>query len=66
MYVCLCHGVRDEDIRQAVEQGAVTLADLSARTGCATGCGCCAEFAQTLLESELERRVLPLCALEAA
>ena len=38
MYVCLCHGVTDRDIRQAVFDGAVTMRDL----GVATECGRCA------------------------
>jgi bacterioferritin-associated ferredoxin len=49
MYVCLCYGVSDSDIRRAADEGAKSLAELSAQTGCATNCGCCAELAVAVL-----------------
>ncbi|WP_422880191.1 (2Fe-2S)-binding protein [Methylomarinovum caldicuralii] len=41
MYVCLCHGVTDRDIRQSVHQGATTMSKLCKRVGCGTQCGKC-------------------------
>lgn len=49
MYVCLCHGISDSDIRRAAREGARTLDELSAVTGCATACGACGEIAQSLI-----------------
>lgn len=49
MYVCLCYGISDKDIRRAAAEGAHSLAELSARTGCASNCGSCAELASELL-----------------
>jgi bacterioferritin-associated ferredoxin len=62
MYVCLCYGVSDSDIRRAAGEGAKSLADLSARTGCATNCGCCAELAEAVLTEARRGRpsALPL------
>jgi bacterioferritin-associated ferredoxin len=50
MYVCLCHGVTDKAIREAAGAGASGLAELTAQTGCAGSCGCCAELALQILE----------------
>mgnify|MGYP002265887870 CR=1 FL=1 len=49
MYVCICHSVTDKDIKRSIRQGAETLQDLQVMTGCATGCGGCAGFAEELL-----------------
>lgn len=59
MFVCLCYGISDSDIRRAADEGAATLADLSARTGCATHCGSCAEVAlQVMSEHRASRERL--------
>lgn len=57
MYICICHGVTDKAIREAADAGARDLAELSAMTGCAGSCGCCAELAMQIME---EARALPL------
>jgi len=49
MYVCLCNGVTDLDIRRAVAAGCRTLGDLTMRTGCGSTCGCCLSMAEDLL-----------------
>lgn len=59
MYVCICNGITDRDIRAAVHAGARDLAQLSAATGCTTVCGSCAELTMEILH-EVEREVLPL------
>ncbi|MEM6709824.1 MAG: (2Fe-2S)-binding protein [Pseudomonadota bacterium] len=51
MYVCLCTGITEDDVRRCVAEGAQTLADLSEKLGVATGCGTCAEHALTLIQS---------------
>lgn len=50
MYVCLCHGITERNIREAAGSGARSLPDLAARTGCGTGCGCCRELAEEILQ----------------
>ena len=50
MYVCICNGVTDRDIRQAAEAGCRSLAELTMRTGCGATCGSCLEQAQQLLD----------------
>lgn len=49
MYICVCNGVNERDIRCAVDAGARTLGDLQRELGVASGCGQCAGEAQCLL-----------------
>ena len=46
MYVCVCRGVTDGDIRRAVEDGCASFEELQATTGCAMQCGTCKQMAQ--------------------
>lgn len=66
MYVCLCHGITDRRIREAAEQGASSLGQLAAMTGCTTGCGSCGELAQRLLDEHRQIHAFPLPMLQAA
>ena len=50
MYVCLCNGVTERDIRQTAAAGCRTMAELTMRTGCGAGCGSCVCMATDLLE----------------
>lgn len=50
MYVCVCNAVSERDIRDAVDGGVRTFDELQARTGCATGCGCCEAVAIQVME----------------
>lgn len=50
MYVCLCNGVTEAAIRRAAVAGIRTLSDLTSSTGCGSGCGCCVELAQAVLD----------------
>jgi bacterioferritin-associated ferredoxin len=49
MFVCVCNGVTDREIRSAVSLGARSLADLTATLGVAGDCGRCADCARGLL-----------------
>lgn len=53
MYICICSAVTESAIRRAVREGARSVYDLTARTGCSTQCGRCADLARELLEEEL-------------
>ena len=50
MFVCLCNGITDRDIRQTAEAGCRTIAELTMRTGCGAGCGSCVDMATALME----------------
>ncbi len=49
MYVCVCNGITENQIRDAVCGGADTLHELSSELGVATCCGRCAECAQQVI-----------------
>jgi len=51
MYVCICHGVTEKDIKKAAKAGAQSLEDIKQSTGCATGCGTCADVALEVLQN---------------
>jgi bacterioferritin-associated ferredoxin len=65
MYICLCNGITDRQIAEAVAGGASSLLDLKARLGIATCCGRCAECAEFILEEQLTRTPID-CALHIA
>jgi len=53
MYVCLCRAVTDSEIIEAVDQGANQLSHLEEHLRVGTGCGCCLETAQQLIDQRL-------------
>jgi bacterioferritin-associated ferredoxin len=55
MFVCICNGVTEGQIRAAIDEGACSVHDLGARLGVASGCGCCAEFAASLISESRPR-----------
>ncbi|WP_440224119.1 (2Fe-2S)-binding protein [Dokdonella sp. MW10] len=57
MYVCICNAVTDHAIREAAALGVSTLDELTMRTGCASGCGSCADLALEILSESAPRKV---------
>ena len=49
MYVCICNGVTDRHIREAVASGCRSVAELTMRTGCGSNCGSCLDMAAAML-----------------
>lgn len=66
MYVCICNGVTDRDIRQAAEAGCRSLPELTMRTGAGANCGSCLDMAASLLEQARGSCELPLPILQQA
>ncbi|NEN75516.1 bacterioferritin [Pelistega sp. NLN82] len=58
MYVCICNAISDKKVKEAVANGARTLADLQAQLGVATCCGCCAGCAESYLEPQADASAL--------
>ena len=58
MYVCVCHAVRDTEIRQALAAGAEDVEQLAEQLGVGTGCGSCREHAAALIEEYTEQAPL--------
>jgi bacterioferritin-associated ferredoxin len=49
MFICICNGVTESQVRRAIEDGACTVHDLRACLGVAAGGGFCADFAASLI-----------------
>jgi len=49
LYVCLCHGITDSEIRDAADSGCAGMSELMMRTGCGSSCGSCIETATGIL-----------------
>ena len=49
MYVCLCRGITDSHIRQAVAAGGDNLKQISQHLGVARQCGKCATLAKSVI-----------------
>ena len=60
MYVCICNGVTDHQIREAAINGCLTVAELTMRTGCGATCGSCLDMAGDLLAKAAATHPVPL------
>lgn len=52
MYVCLCMGVTDTQVREKIEEGCVSTDALQDTLGVGKNCGQCMEMVQQILEKE--------------
>ena len=66
MYVCICNGVTDHEIREAADAGCSTVAEMTMRTGAGGNCGSCLDTIAELIERTRAIRELPLPLLKAA
>jgi bacterioferritin-associated ferredoxin len=53
MFVCVCKGVTDSQIREAVCEGVCSMRELCSRLGVAAQCGRCAPQARRVFEEAL-------------
>jgi bacterioferritin-associated ferredoxin len=51
MYVCLCHGISETRLQQAIHEGARSFEQLQSCTGVATCCGACEPCAREMLDN---------------
>lgn len=65
MYICLCNGVTERDIRSCAENGASSLHDLERCLGVGAGCGRCAPAAKEVLNEHRRECAAPLAAARA-
>ncbi|MFN3579951.1 MAG: bacterioferritin-associated ferredoxin [Pseudomonas sp.] len=59
MYVCLCKGVSDKQIRNAVAEGACSMRDLRNTLDVANQCGKCARDCKSLLNESVLNQAQP-------
>lgn len=64
MYVCVCNGVTDRDIRKAVGNGVRTFKQLQQATEVATCCGKCAGCAREVMDEALDADRRPVWSLQ--
>ncbi|MFH0344390.1 MAG: bacterioferritin-associated ferredoxin [Chromatiales bacterium] len=50
MLVCICHGVKDQDIERAIQNGVISVSQLSDKLHLGTSCGCCVDYAEEYLK----------------
>jgi bacterioferritin-associated ferredoxin len=53
MYVCICNGITESQIRDAISDGVRSLRELRADLGVASCCGKCADCAQQVIHEAL-------------
>ena len=60
MYVCICNGVTEQQVRDAADAGCASVAELTMRSGAGANCGSCVGLAAELLDEMKARRELDL------
>ncbi|MFV0513772.1 MAG: bacterioferritin-associated ferredoxin [Jhaorihella sp.] len=53
MYVCICKGITDTQIRAAVQDGAGSVRDVNKRLGVGSQCGKCGILARDIVRESL-------------
>jgi bacterioferritin-associated ferredoxin len=56
MYVCICEGVTEREVRDEIAGGAHTAEAIGARCGAGTSCGTCLDRICDLLSASTHRR----------
>jgi bacterioferritin-associated ferredoxin len=51
MVLCICYAVTERQVDAAIHDGARTLADISAKLGAGSDCGCCRDEIEERLEN---------------
>ncbi|WP_238008746.1 (2Fe-2S)-binding protein [Dactylosporangium sp. AC04546] len=62
MYVCICHRVKECEVRQAIRAGAHSEDAVGDECGAGTGCGTCLDRIADLIDAEATNAVLPALA----
>jgi bacterioferritin-associated ferredoxin len=52
MYICVCNGITENEVRRCVRRGATSLRELQMELGVACNCGKCAATAAAIVEEE--------------
>jgi bacterioferritin-associated ferredoxin len=58
MYICVCKGVTDKQIKQAIEKGACTRRQLHQCTGAGDVCGKCARNLRQMLDENRQSSLI--------
>jgi bacterioferritin-associated ferredoxin len=66
MIVCVCNNISDREIRQAVDLGLSSMADLYKELGVGTCCGKCVSYAREVMNEHLESTTTTVTELRRA
>jgi bacterioferritin-associated ferredoxin len=66
MYVCVCHAVTEQDVADAIDEGAETVAGVGAACQAGRDCGACHETIEGMLRERCPRRRLAVIGGRAA
>jgi bacterioferritin-associated ferredoxin len=58
MIVCVCNNISDREIRQAVDLGLSSMADLHKELGIGTCCGKCVSYAREVMHEHLDGKTV--------
>ena len=64
MIVCSCNAIREDEIRTAARRGERCAESVYRSLGCEFECGCCADYAQEIVDQE-HGKVVPIRAKAA-
>lgn len=59
MYVCICHGITDRQIRETLDRGAASLSEVQLQVPVGGCCGRCLPAAEQLVEQHCQNRANP-------
>ncbi|MEZ5532115.1 MAG: (2Fe-2S)-binding protein [Steroidobacteraceae bacterium] len=62
MYVCICHSLTDRQLREVVQRGATSLAEVQCHLPVATCCGHCEDTAREVIDECAEQCRAPRAA----
>lgn len=62
MYVCLCNGISDRQIREVVDRGAGSLPEVQCYLPVANCCGRCEDTAREVIDGHVESASRPAAA----
>ena len=57
MYICLCFGVSDSNVKKAIADGASTIAEIQKKSNAGKKCGACLMTLQDLLDLEAKSKI---------
>jgi bacterioferritin-associated ferredoxin len=57
MIVCVCNNISDREIRQAIELGLSSMAELHHELGVGTCCGKCVSYARQVLNDHIDAAI---------
>lgn len=66
MYVCICNGITDRQVREAAEAGCASVSEMTMRTGAGACCGSCVSLVADLIGEVRAGRELDLPVLARA